>query len=720
MMQSFTRLFSSAYKNLLPIFLLAAGFFLSNLVQAQDNCQLIPLSLEERVQAAQVVVEGKVIGQRSFWDEKHENIYTANQVEVFKVFKGVPTAGTVEVITEGGTVGLDMHVYSATLQLKKQQQGIFFLQKPSSKAVKTGYTVFGSMQGFIRYQLTEGTAKDPFARYTSIPLELYGSLTRLSGSALRTVKANSELEIALKPKTSTQNQRRAIPLINTFSPTTLRAGTGDILTINGTNFGATRGDGYVEFPNADDGGKTFVQPLATDYVSWSNTQIRVKVPSYGIDGGTAGTGNFRVVNNDPNTSTSATSLTVIYAYSNVSYEDADRNIEEQSFQPRLIDQNGQGGYTFRFGASFEANTPALYAFKRSMNEWSCNTFINWVAASNAPIASTADDNINAVRFATDSDDLPSNVLGRTISRYRGCISGTVVNFWVDEIDMEFSPRSDWQYGPDASTNQQFDFQSVVVHELGHGHQLSHLILPRAVMHYAVARGQSSRTLNPLSDIAGGNFVMARSATPVPCDVDPIVPKPAEACAISVELIELEGQLTADNKVLLQWTTQQENGINTFAVERSRDGITYTTIGTVPAGGTTTTPRSYEFTDPAPFSNLNFYRLRLIRTSNLTEYSDVVQVAGPDFVRQLAPNPGGNATTLYFNTPQKDILHLAVYNVAGQLFREWTLEVTPESNKYDLTLFPADEDDMVATRRGLFLIKWSTSRESGTIKYLKLD
>ncbi|WP_190300316.1 IPT/TIG domain-containing protein [Rufibacter hautae] len=717
MKHRFTRLFSCLPKNLLAALLLAFGLLGNTAVRAQDACLLIPLSLEERTQAAQVVVEGKVISQRSFWDEGHKNIYTANQVEIYKVFKGTPTATTVEIITEGGRVGLDMQTYSATLQLKTNQQGVFFLQ--AGKA-QSRYTVFGSLQGFIRYQLTQGTAKDPFAQYSSIPLELYGSLSRLSGTPIRSVKANPELELALKPKASTQNQRRAIPLISSFSPLTLRAGTGDVLTINGTNFGATRGNGYVEFRNADDGGKTFIQPLASDYVSWTNTQIRVKVPSYGLDGGTAGTGDFRVVNNDPNTATSAAPLTIIFAYSNVSYEDDERNIPEQSYQPRLIDQNNLGGYTFRFSANFETNIPALYAFKRAMNEWSCNTFVNWITASNDPVASTADDGINSVRFAA-SGELPANVLGRTISRYKGCISGgTTVNFWVDEIDMEYSPRGDWQYGPDGSTTTQFDFPSVLVHELGHGHQLSHLILPRAIMHYAVARGPSSRTLNQISDIDGGKYVMDRSTTAFPCNVDPMVPKPANACAIPVELIELEGELTTEGTVLLQWTTEQENGITAFAIERSPDGENYTTIGTVNATGSPTTPQSYEFVDPNPFSQLNYYRLRLVRTNNTTEYSDVVQVAGPGFVRQLAPNPGGNQTSLFFNAAQEERVRLSIYDVSGRLYRSFEILVTPEANRYDLTLFPGNDDDEIPTVRGLLLIRWSTSRESGTLRYLKLE
>ncbi|WP_460893662.1 T9SS type A sorting domain-containing protein [Rufibacter soli] len=711
MKHRFTHQFFRFPKHPATACLLAAGLWIISLASAfaQEVCLLLPLSLEERVQTSEVVVEGKVISQRSFWDEKHENIYTAHQVEVYKVFKGTPAGSQVEIITEGGRVDLDMHVYSATLQLKPQQQGVFFLQKPKSKNT-VPYTVTGSMQGFIRYELEQGTARDPFQKYASIPLEVYGALTRLSGTAPRTVQANPDLEEALAPKPASANQRRLIPLITSFSPLSLRAGTGDVLTITGTNFGTTRGSGYVEFRNADEGGTSFIKPLATDYISWTDSEIKVKVPSQGLNGGTAGTGTFRVVNSDPNTATSAAPINIIYAVSNVEFEDNARNIPSQSFQPRLISQNGLGGYTFRFGASFESNTPALHAFKRAMNEWSCSTFINWVTASNSPIATTADDNVNAVRFAS-SGELPANVLGRTISRYRGCILGTTVNFWVDEIDMEFAQRSDWQYGPAISTNIQFDFQSVVVHELGHGHQLSHLILPRAVMHYAVARGQSSRTLNPENDIAGGNYVMALSATASPCNIAKMVPKPANACAIPVEQLKLTGEFT-NNQVLLKWSTETETGLTEFVVERSEDGVTYTPIGTVPASGNSTSPRSYQFIDPNPFPALTYYRLRLIRTNGTLEYSEVIQITGPSFVRQLAPNPGGGKTFLYFNTTEADVVKLTIYDLSGRLFGEVTVNVVPQSNRYELTLPVAGQ--------GLYLIRWQSRREKGTVRYVKID
>ena len=62
---------------------------------------------------------------------------------------------------------------------------------------------------------------------------------------------------------------------------------------------------------------------------------------------------------------------------------------------------------------------------------------------------------------------------------------------------------------------QADFETVALHELGHAHQLSHVIMLGAVMHYAVEGGSTARTLSA-NDTAAGNFITSRSTPPRPC------------------------------------------------------------------------------------------------------------------------------------------------------------------------------------------------------------
>jgi hypothetical protein len=61
-------------------------FFLAG--TCTERCPSLPGSLTERIQQAQLIAEGKVLSQYSFWDEAHHNIYTSNLVKVFRYFKG--------------------------------------------------------------------------------------------------------------------------------------------------------------------------------------------------------------------------------------------------------------------------------------------------------------------------------------------------------------------------------------------------------------------------------------------------------------------------------------------------------------------------------------------------------------------------------------------------------------------------------------------------------
>ena len=62
------------------------------------------------------------------------------------------------------------------------------------------------------------------------------------------------------------NGPRAAPVLRSLSP--VRGRIGDVVTVTGIRFGLKRGAGVVRF------GAT----TATDYVSWSSTKVKVRVP----------------------------------------------------------------------------------------------------------------------------------------------------------------------------------------------------------------------------------------------------------------------------------------------------------------------------------------------------------------------------------------------------------------------------------------------------------
>ena len=86
--------------------------------------------------------------------------------------------------------------------------------------------------------------------------------------------------------------------------------------------------------------------------------------------------------------------------------------------------------------------------------------------------------------------------------------------------------------------------------------------------------------------------------------------------------------TANNqrdKVLVQWKTVFENNSSHFDVERSKNGQSFSSVGTVSAAGSSGTERLYQLTDGLPDQGLNYYRLNMVDRDGRSVYSKIVAV-----------------------------------------------------------------------------------------------
>jgi PKD repeat protein len=474
------------------------------------QCSMIDVPLATRVSASNLIVEGSVISKNSFWNTSNNMIYTSNLIDVYKIFKGQLTTTQIEIITQGGTVGLNKITAEPTLELNIGETGIFTCEPVShAKALPVSnsgiprFEAYASSQGFVKYDLTTQTAHDVFHTYTDIETGLYNSVLSQGMRTYHEVQPFN-LHSAMHGGNPTVQS----PSISGFSPTTITAGTGTTLTINGSGFGTTQGSGNVGFRNADDGGSTYINPLQTEIVSWSSTQITVKVPS------NAGTGTIQVTQGT--TSTSAGTLTISYAHLNVDFDPGSGTV---AYQTDHINDNGSGGYTWQMNANVSGNALESAAFMRAFDNWRCTTGINWTIGAATSVNDAVSDGTNCI-CNDNANPLSAGILGVCYSYWSGCASGPTIVWYVNELDIIFDEGSNispltWDYGPALPTGSQYDFESVCVHELGHGHQLGHVIASGQIMHYALSNGASNRTLSA-NDIAGGNFVQAKSVVANVC------------------------------------------------------------------------------------------------------------------------------------------------------------------------------------------------------------
>lgn len=109
--------------------------------------------------------------------------------------------------------------------------------------------------------------------------------------------------------------------------------------------------------------------------------------------------------------------------------------------------------------------------------------------------------------------------------------------------------------------------------------------------------------------------------------------------LPITLVSFTGALSGNGAIDLEWTTSSESNFDHFNVEKSHDGMTFTTFARVEGHGTTNIRQDYSTSDATPVIGLNYYRLTSVDFDNYTETFKTIAVKF-DGVRTLAfsPNP----------------------------------------------------------------------------------
>jgi len=487
--------------HLLLSFILILFCFTGQDVYANDG-NLYKISMNEKVDSSSLIVFGKVIKCEAYWDEPKAMIYTTNTIQVYSIYKGNLTSETIAIQTVGGRVENDMVTTSSLLTLKQGEMGVFFCRELPGKEA---YDVYASKQGFLK--LASGLISGPFYQsdFQTCETELVAM-------------TNQNQSLSPIITTTTPDPLQLVSSLN-FSPNLITAGTGSLLTLTGTGFGTSGPDAqnYVAFANADFGGApNYIIPLAINYVSWSDNQIEIIVPTE------AGTGPVSVTIAGVHIY-SANELTIPYAINN----------NGDGYIPHLTNSNGSGGMTWTFNSNMNFANGAAAPFNRARNTWKCATGINWNVA---PFSTSIDDPVmgDGVNVVA-RNSLAQGVLGVCYTYSSSCNGGTI--WYVTGQDIIFLENwfgnGAWNYSTSPPSNGAYDFESVALHELGHAHVLGHVVENNDVMNWNIANGQMERVLTS-ENIAAGNLVMDLSNASSACGNNPMVQVFPVGCSESIE------------------------------------------------------------------------------------------------------------------------------------------------------------------------------------------
>ncbi|MEO6232618.1 MAG: zinc-dependent metalloprotease [Ferruginibacter sp.] len=152
--------------------------------------------------------------------------------------------------------------------------------------------------------------------------------------------------------------------------------------------------------------------------------------------------------------------------------------------------------------------------------------------------------------------------------------------------------------------------------------------------------------------------------------------------LPVTLVDFKGSML-NKKVNLNWKTTSEINSKEFVVEKSFDGLTFTTFGSIAAKGSSAVENNYGLTDDRPYSDFTFYRLKIVDKDGKFGYSAIVKVKTPKralVINRIFPNPTTGKLNLQIVADGRKNLTLQAFDILGKKVADFRLQVDQGFNE----------------------------------------
>lgn len=167
--------------------------------------------------------------------------------------------------------------------------------------------------------------------------------------------------------------------------------------------------------------------------------------------------------------------------------------------------------------------------------------------------------------------------------------------------------------------------------------------------------------------------------------------------------------------IVNWAAHFDDA-TVFTVQRSWNGIDFSTITTIPSK---TATNQYSFTDntlPADYASIIYYRVSAKMPSGIQKYTDIKSVrlekSGSSSALSASPNPFSNTFTILYNSTQKQSLVLKVYNFNGQVVYTKSVSVNAGNNSISV-------NEAGKWVNGMYIVHLITGNESAMcVKVIK--
>ena len=155
--------------------------------------------------------------------------------------------------------------------------------------------------------------------------------------------------------------------------------------------------------------------------------------------------------------------------------------------------------------------------------------------------------------------------------------------------------------------------------------------------------------------------------------------------------------------LLQWRTATEQNNRGFELQRSANGIDFSSIAFVPTkanGGNSNAEVSYQFVDKRPMAAGGYYRLKQVDFDGKFTYSSIVFIKGEPVtelsISSLYPNPAQSQLNVLLQSPAAQKVQLIITDLAGKIVQLQTLQLQKGDNNKTV--------NVAALAKGIYVVK----------------
>ncbi len=181
--------------------------------------------------------------------------------------------------------------------------------------------------------------------------------------------------------------------------------------------------------------------------------------------------------------------------------------------------------------------------------------------------------------------------------------------------------------------------------------------------------------------------------------------------LPVELVDFNAVKNNKNEVEVSWKTVSEINNDYFEVEKSQDGVNFTSFVQIEGAGNSQNELDYATLDRNPFSGISYYRLKQVDFDGHFSYSEIKAVEiDTDVQVVLFPNPTENVLNVSTSTNRETIVFYQIVDLTGSII--YSNEFSVESGKQISVI------DVNELKPGVYFIQLSSDNINKSIQFIK--